>query len=451
MKFKKLVYLQIFLFMSLGCERFLNEKSDLSLATPETLEENQALLDRSIDNNENFAVSGLLSSDDVYLTSDDYNGLDYEEDKRLYVWQPDHVAVSQSEGNDWVSCFRGIYIANSVLYNIEHYKIKNADNVKGQAFFFRGIRYLDAAQIWCLAYDPAKADNILGLPLRLDPNMNTPSVRSTLRETYIQIISDLKIAADLLPNSQVALSCPTKAAAWAFLARAYLYIGDYSNALEYAKRVLDINSALMDFNDLSFADLFPISLNNEEVLVFSNMRFTSIVNANSSYAKIDKDIYDSYDTNDLRKYVYFKENADGAIVFNGSYAAQEYVISSTISKDELYLIAAEAYAQGNNIPMALDMLNTLLLKRWKQDTYIPYASNSKTEVLEIISKERRKELIFRGTRWADIKRYNRDGANITLTRIINNNIYSLPANDLRFAIAIPEEVIKVSNMVQNPR
>ena len=66
-------------------------------------------------------------------------------------------------------------------------------------------------------------------------------------------------------------------------------------------------------------------------------------------------------------------------------------------------------------------------------------------------KERRKELLFRGLRWSDLKRYNRDGAGISLERTVNGTTYTLPPNDLRYAIAIPEDIIKMTGMPQNPR
>ncbi|SEM08104.1 hypothetical protein SAMN05216436_101351 [bacterium A37T11] len=57
---------------------------------------------------------------------------------------------------------------------------------------------------------------------------------------------------------------------------------------------------------------------------------------------------------------------------------------------------------------------------------------------------------MRGLRWMDIKRLNKEGANITLTRNLNGQIYTLPPNDPRFALPIPEDVIDLSGMQQNP-
>jgi starch-binding outer membrane protein, SusD/RagB family len=51
----------------------------------------------------------------------------------------------------------------------------------------------------------------------------------------------------------------------------------------------------------------------------------------------------------------------------------------------------------------------------------------------------------------DIKRLNLEGAGITLKRILNGQVYLLPAGDNKFALPIPEYVIAISAMEQNPR
>ena len=63
--------------------------------------------------------------------------------------------------------------------------------------------------------------------------------------------------------------------------------------------------------------------------------------------------------------------------------------------------------------------------------------------------ERRKELTLRGLRLSDIKRLNKEGRGITLTRIVNGVAYTLPANSARFANPIPENIIEISGMEQN--
>ncbi|MDV7695463.1 RagB/SusD family nutrient uptake outer membrane protein [Chryseobacterium soli] len=433
---------------SFECSDFLDEKSDLKLATPDRLEDNQMLLNNYGFLNVDFASSGETSSDDYYLTDADYNGLSFEATKRLHIWMPDNVAPPISSGNDWSTCYRSIYVCNAVLFNMQdkNFTGEQADNIRGQALALRAFRYLDAAQIWCKAYDPQTAGTDLGLPLRLDPDMNILSVRSTVKQTYDQIISDLQTAIPLLLPKQISGMRISRAAAYGLLARTYLFMGDYDNALKNTEQALNINNDLMDFNTLDPNADFPIEEMNKEILLWAATTYESHLMP----AKIPDHIYQMYDNNDLRKTIFFRKNTVNEILFKGYYNNVNGPIVS-VATDELYLMAAECNVRLNKIQEGMGHLNDLLVKRWKTGTYVPITSSSQTDALNIISQERRKELLIRGLRWSDLKRYNRDGANITLTRTVNGQTYTLPPNDLRYAIAIPEDIITLTGMPQNPR
>jgi len=63
---------------------------------------------------------------------------------------------------------------------------------------------------------------------------------------------------------------------------------------------------------------------------------------------------------------------------------------------------------------------------------------TKDEALKKVLIERRKELVWRaGLRWDDIRRLNKEGANISLSRKLGNEIYVLEAGSPRFAFPIP--------------
>ena len=428
-----------------SCSRFLDEKSNSKLATPETLEDNQALLDRNFVLGLN-TVSGEVSADDVYVTEADFNTISVDAEKRLYTWQPDHVALS--EGNDWENTFRRINIFNTVLFNLDHYHIPNSENVRGQALVLRASAYLEATQVWCLAYDKNSSASNKGLPLRLDPDMNIPSVRSTLQQTYDQILSDLHTAAGLLPNTQISVIRPSKVTALGFLARAYLYMGDYEKSLLYGNQALAIHSSLLDYNTLNVGASYPVTAMNTEVLLPTSMGYSAFLATNQ--AKIPLLMYNSYHDNDLRKVIFFKKNAQGEILFKGNYSGSS-ARSNCLAMDEIYLTVAESSAQINETAKAMTTLNQLLVKRWKTGTFTNLTAGTKEEAVQIIRKERRKELLFRGLRWADLKRYNREGADLMLTKTLNGVLYTLPANDLRYAIAIPEDIIQMTGMPQNER
>jgi len=436
------------LFSVTGCRDFLEQKSNSKLSTIESLTDLQALLDNYGFLNTEFASSGETSADDYYLTDEQYNGLYFEEDKRLYTWMPDHVAKPASLGNNWMSCYRAIYVCNAVLNELQEgqYKGEEAHHIRGQALALRASRYLDAAQIWCLAYDPVTADQTPGLPLRLDPDMNTPSQRASLKATYDQILLDLSEAAPLLPEKQSSRMRISRDVAYGLMARAYLFMGDYENALLYSQKALQITSSLMDFSLLDPASEYSVQELNEEVLLWAGMAYEYHLIP----ARIDRNLYDSYDDNDLRKNIFFTVTSEGSVFYKAYYNNMNGP-NTSVTVDELYLIAAESLARVSKIADAMHMLNTLLITRWKTGTFVPFTADSQNKALEIILRERRKELLIRGLRWPDIKRYNRDGANITLKRVVHGVTYELVPNDPRYAIAIPEEIIELSGIEQNPR
>ncbi|MHA6727580.1 RagB/SusD family nutrient uptake outer membrane protein [Chryseobacterium sp. A301] len=427
-----------------SCDRLLNEKSNSRLATPETLADNQALLDRDF-NTRWVNIAGEISSTDVYVTDADYNRMRSDAEKRLYTWQPDRVSDTS---NDWQLSYLRIYTYNLVLHNLKTYNIANSDNVKGQALLLRAAAYLDLAQSYCLAYDKNNADNQQGVPLRLDPDMNQKTVQSTLKETYKQVIDDLLMAETLLPKVQISTIRPSKASAFGYLSRAYLYMGDYPNALLYATKSLEINNVLLDYNALDSKIAYPIPALNEEIIAANSM--ASSVFLGRRQAKVNIELYNSYEENDLRKDLFFSTDAGGYILFRGNYSGTS-IRCGALANDEIYLNIAESHAQMNNPTKAMEFLNELLRKRWKSGTFSPLVATNAESALEIIRIERRKELLLRGLRWSDIKRYNRDGANIQLTKIVDGETYVLPPNDLRYAVAIPEIVIEMTGIQQNKR
>ena len=122
-----------------------------------------------------------------------------------------------------------------------------------------------------------------------------------------------------------------------------------------------------------------------------------------------------------------------------------------IATDEVYLTRAECYARAGKVSEAMNDLNTLMIKRWKAGTFIPFTATSTSEALSIILEERRKETLFRGLRWLDLRRLNSEGANITLTRNVDNQTYKLEPNSPRYALPLPPDVISLTGIPQNER
>lgn len=435
-----------------GCEKFLDIKPSQKLVIPSKIDDLQGLLDNYLRLNFYEPSAAEISADDYYLSDPNWLGLVKEQFRRMYIWEKDNLF---DEGvGEWSYAYDNVFRANTVLDYIDKLSIEvsqqnDLDNLKGQALALRARAFLKIAFIWAPAYDESSADNELGIPLRLNSDFNIASTRSTLRETYEQIIADLKQAIPLLPISQIHVLRTSKPAAYGLLARTYLSMRKYEEAGAYADSCLRIYNTLIDYNTLTASANYPFKQFNEEVILATRMLTPSSLGNNQ--AKIDSFLYASYQDGDLRKTMFFKDNRNGTYGFKGSYEGGASLFDG-VASDEVYLMRAECNARIGKINEAMDDMNRLLRMRWdKKKIFIPIHTTNKEEALAFILQERRKELLMRGLRWMDIKRLNKEGANISLARKIKGEVYRLPPGDLRFALPIPEDVISLSGMKQNPR
>lgn len=434
-----------------GCKKYLDEKPDKSLAVPSTLQDLRALLDNNAYmNSYNNNGLGEASADNYYLTYSGWTSLTGQVDRNVYIWEAD--VSSDRFPNDWAKLYRVVYYANTVLESLDKieqtaYNQTEWKNIKGSALFFRGQSFHTLALVWCKTFDSASAASDLGIPLRLHSDFNETSNRASVKETYEQIIQDLQSSVSLLPVTPKHVMQPSKPAAYALLSRVYLSMRIYDKALLYADSALQLNGKLINYNTLAASANFPFPAFNDETLWYA-------VGANGtlpqSKARIDSALYNSYAANDVRKSLFFKSNGDGSYAFKGGYTniADMFVGLAT---DELYLTKAECLARAGSTTAAMASLNTLLKTRWKTNSWTDMSATTPAEALQIILTERRKELLMRDVRWMDIKRLNREGANISIVRNLNGQVYTLPPNENRFALAIPDYVIQLTGMPQNPR
>ncbi len=434
-----------------GCQKYLDAKSNKQLVVPSGTQDLQALLDYYFRVNNFDPMLGEQCADNYYINDADYTAITTEEARGMYAWAPQLTILRNP--NEWSYTYDNVYRANTVLDNLIKVERtgKNAadwDNIKGQALLLRAKSFLLALGIWSLAYDATTAQTDPGIALRLNSDFNQPSVRSSVQQSYDQVLKDLLEAVPLLPVTPVHVMRGSKSAVFALLARAYLYMHKYDNALRYADSCLQLSGQLLDYNRLNPAATFPFQPYNPEVIMENSS--VSGGGFGSNIMKIDSVLYRSYDNNDLRKTLFFKNNNNGSYAFKGSYEGNP-ILFAGIATDEMYLTRAECLARTGNSSAALADLNTLLIKRWKTGTFIPFTANDASQALQLVLTERRKELLMRSLRWADIKRLNKEGAGIVLRRVINGNTIELPPNNARYAFPLPQIVIDLSNMPQNPR
>jgi tetratricopeptide (TPR) repeat protein len=251
-----------------------------------------------------------------------------------------------------------------------------------------------------------------------------------------------------LPVSQDYATRPVKWAAFAALARVYLSMSNYEKALDNADSALSISNALLDYHSIGDSVL-PDFSQNPEVLLYCR---TATADLGAEIAKVDSVLYQSYSANDLRKKYFFQLRGRNRYSFKGSYGNGKTALFSAPASDEIYLIAAECEARLGNRDPAMQLLNDLLQKRFVRGSFRDYVALNAGQALEIILKERRKELVMRMTRWGDLKRLNKDPRfAVKITRYYQGQAYQLESNSNLYCWPIPDDEVLVSGIAQNPR
>lgn len=440
------------LIMVSSCQRYLDAKPDKSLVTPQSLSDLQALLDNDITINQTDPIAGDIASDDFYINPTYYSRIAtiYQD---MYNWNP-----GVRFDGDWTNCYRKLYFVNTVLDNIDKVSKSNSitsayNSIKGTAYFIRGWSLFSTAQVYTVPYEKGNNDEKLGMPIKKTSDINDPTVRSTLKETYNQILEDLKMACEYLPVENSAATRPGKAAAYAALSCVYLQMQEWEKASIYADSSLNLRNALLDFNVLDSNALAPIPTDNIEIIYQSRILSASVFSTNG--CRVDSALYLSYSESDLRKSIFYYRTSDGSHYFKGGYDSNKgtQALYSGISVDEMYLAKAECSARLNDIKESSNNLNVLLAKRYKTNNFQPYNFADQMTALTTIVHERRKELAFRGNRrWWDLRRLNLEPAfAVAVRHSAKGTISELPPNDLRYAFLIPQSVVEIGGAKQNAR
>ncbi|MFY0255409.1 RagB/SusD family nutrient uptake outer membrane protein [Chitinophaga sp. 30R24] len=450
--------LWLLLFVSCTKSDFLSKKPNTSITIPSSVSDMMQLLDNQNVMAYNSPAAGFLSADEYYYpTKASYDASRTKTEKNLYIWNRD---IYEGENNipDWNQPYSAILYANVVLESWDKLSQveKDSENgrfVKAWALFDRAFNYHNLVQTFSAVYDKSTANTDLGVPLKLTANVNEIKQRATLDQCYSQIIDDLTNAVNLftITISSGKLNRPSKSSAYALLSRVYLYMRDYKKAGEYADSTLNLYNKLIDYNTLDVNSDIPFTLDNPEILFYniSNLVYIEMV-VNYGSTIMDTTLVNFFSSDDLRGQVFFKVNKGDYLMKVGYNAIGGYPFTG-LAIDEVYLTKAECEARVGNMEDAKNTLNTLLINRYKIGTYMPFDSNVKDEVLNKILLERRKELVWRGIRWQDIRRLNKEGANIILKRQVGDASYILAPNDPKYIMPIPDDEISLSHIQQNMR
>ena len=440
------------LLLCLGaCSDFLDAKPDKALLVPTTLNDMELLFNDDGRMNVTQGL-GILSDDDHIITDVAWEALRTPTEKNTYIWAKDILEGTGT--SQWNTAYEQVFNANVVLTGLENLKLKTGEEaqnkrLKGAAYFFRAWAYYHTASAFAAQYEFNTASQKAGIPVYLIADVNLRPGRGTLANIYAQIETDLKAAVENLPIITDYKTRPNRAAAFALQSRVYLSMAKYPEASIAADSCLKYQNIILDYNTITATAARPFNRNTNPEIIFQNRVISFSVFTNTGTV-ITPSLFSSYSSNDIRRTAFFSTGVNGPL-FKGSYDGTTNLFAG-LSVDEVYLNRAECRARANNMIGSMSDLNALLIKRFRTNTYVPLVAADANIALSLVLRERRKELLFRGLRWTDLKRLNLESTlAVTLIRTLKGETYTLLPNDKRYVLPIPDEEINLGGLSPNDR
>lgn len=414
------------------------------------------------------------------------------EDFATFTLETNNVHLS----NKWNWYYLIISRANQILGRIDNAELTQVekDNIIGQALFLRGFAYFELVKAFG------------GVPLFIEvPESYSETFlpRSSSEEVYVQIVSDLNIAKDLLPSkSNQVLGKATSGAAFTLLGNVLLTQKKWNEAETVLKQVTGMGYSLLPI----YEDIFkPSNKGNNEMIfeiyyldgtpfnVGSTFLYSflptlpdpSIITGVSPAAQNSgsfnlptPDFLNAYENteDDQRFSASIGFHSGPSPVVGITYINTPYIKKylhpharfgetnqnwPIFRYSDVLLMLSESLNEQNKTSEAIAYLNLVRNRAGLNDV----SNVSQSELTEIILNERRIEFAFENKRWQDLIRagkavstMNEFGANVLNdpqayyypegSRPLSGS-FEVTESNLVFPIPVNEIIIN-SSIIQNP-
>lgn len=320
----------------------------------------------------------------------------------------------------WRLLYKVIDNANNIITKVDAVSGDEAEKnyLKGQALALRAHCYLTLATFYQFTYQKDPSAKVV--PLYTEPTTSNTQGKSkaTLTELYTLVTTDLETAVKLLEGygrdgaSRHKINADV---ANGLLARAYLNTGNWEKAAEKANAAL-ANYALMSgdeyikgFNNVQNSEwIWGHPQRPDQSVASYSFHFLDVSSASSYYYSFMADPYfkQLFDTDDIRTRLFEWDTLSGR---EGLLRYKKFVFRADQTGDivlmrsaEMYLIAAEAYAQQGLLTKAAESLN--ILRAARKAKLLDITGLTAQGVIKEIRTERRKELWGEGFGLSDILR-----------------------------------------------
>ncbi len=172
--------------------------------------------------------------------------------KANYMWEEgtNRITYNNSDEGAYYSSYAAISNFNLIVqYAPEATEATDADRkiLVAQAKLGRAMHYFHVLNYYADTYEASGAGTKLSIPLIESADIGAPYRQITIQEMYDYILRNVNEALPDLPATGATILHGSKGAAQAFLARVYLQMGNYDQALAAANAALAANDKLFDW------------------------------------------------------------------------------------------------------------------------------------------------------------------------------------------------------------
>lgn len=426
---------------------------------PTTLADYEALLRDEYTIGQTSISNALYLLNDYYVTVSNLNSPTLT--RANYMWDEtaDRILLNNADESTYYQLYAAISSCNLIIENVpsatEATDAERAE-VIAYAKVIRSLCYFVLANYYADTYNAATAGEKRSVPLITSANINAPSQQVTIQAIYDFIIQGVQEAIDGgLPEQSMTVLHPNLGAAYALLARVYLQMQNYSEALNYANLALEQNDQLYDWN--AYYDEHRSTIENPEDYTglptptdysYVENYYFRCGNGSPNYTTNELNIpveraerFEEGDARFLSRWKLYSQNQD--TYYRG--VGNGYFNWGGLTTTEVYLIKAECQArlaQGGDFTEAMNTLNAVRQTRIRPEVYQPLTASTLTEAIELIRRTKDNELIFSIVPFADARRFNQEGTYArTMTKTYGGETYTLRPDSHLWTMPFPAGAI----------
>jgi len=357
----------------------------------------------------------VLMSDELCAIEPNWTGATYKE-KQSFKWEGDLYA-SDEDAMETATPIKGMYIYNKIIDEVLQ-STEGSDatkkSIQAEALAGRAWHNFLLVNFYGKPYNPATASTDLAFPLITKADINAKDfTRATVQQMYDLIISDLTTAIPNMINAGVPHRIRmSKCAAQGILAKVYIWMGRYSDALPLLNESINnlpksiVTTGLVNYNT-AFQG-FPTIVNDLENMYAKNMTDTYIATS-VRLLWLTPEAAALFNPNDARlSKMFLSTTFPNGVKLYKRMNTTTYNIGLRVP--DVYLLRAEVKARLNDLSGAAADLLTLRQNRLPAaDAVIPTATAAdKLLLLKFIMDERIREFAVTGYRWFDMRRLSND-------------------------------------------